>query len=73
MLRVLYVGTLGSVQPHPPKDRVFDKQQGSKKLRGYSAGRERIVSSGKLCVCTASYILCVCWNTQCGLVNGVIM
>ncbi|XP_010780762.1 protein CFAP20DC isoform X3 [Notothenia coriiceps] len=31
--------TLGSLQPHPPKDRVFDKQ-GSKKLRVYSAGRE---------------------------------
>ncbi|XP_033940073.1 protein CFAP20DC isoform X1 [Pseudochaenichthys georgianus] len=30
--------TLGSLQPHPPKDRVFDKQ-GSKKLRVSSAGR----------------------------------
>ncbi|XP_068567805.1 protein CFAP20DC [Cebidichthys violaceus] len=33
-------GTLGTIQPHPPKDK-----QGSKKLRLYSAGRERLVSS----------------------------
>ncbi|XP_010780761.1 protein CFAP20DC isoform X2 [Notothenia coriiceps] len=37
--QILLQGTLGSLQPHPPKDRVFDKQ-GSKKLRVYSAGRE---------------------------------
>ncbi|KAK5872549.1 hypothetical protein PBY51_013236 [Eleginops maclovinus] len=40
-------GTLGSLQPHPPKDRVFDKQ-GSKQLRVYSAGRERLASSDAL-------------------------
>eukprot|EP00064_Thunnus_orientalis_P008922 superscaffoldBa00001096_g8945 len=36
-------GTPGSLQPHPPKERVFGKQ-GSKKLRVYSAGRERLAS-----------------------------
>ncbi|XP_033940075.1 protein CFAP20DC isoform X3 [Pseudochaenichthys georgianus] len=36
--QILLQGTLGSLQPHPPKDRVFDKQ-GSKKLRVSSAGR----------------------------------
>ncbi|XP_031709711.1 uncharacterized protein C3orf67 homolog [Anarrhichthys ocellatus] len=40
MLKVLHAGTLGTMQPHPPKDK-----QGSKKLRVYSAGRERLVSS----------------------------
>ncbi|XP_068451276.1 protein CFAP20DC isoform X2 [Clinocottus analis] len=35
---------LGTIQPHPPKDTVFDKQR-LKKLRVYSAGRERLVSS----------------------------
>ncbi|XP_044030317.1 uncharacterized protein C3orf67 homolog isoform X2 [Siniperca chuatsi] len=44
LLEVLNVGTPGSLQPHPPKDRVFDKQ-GSKKLHVYSAGREMIASS----------------------------
>ncbi|XP_054473499.1 uncharacterized protein C3orf67 homolog [Anoplopoma fimbria] len=39
---LLIEGTLGTIQPHPPK--VFDKQ-GSKKLRVYSSGRERQVSS----------------------------
>ncbi|XP_033995219.1 uncharacterized protein C3orf67 homolog [Trematomus bernacchii] len=42
--QILLQGTLGSLQPHPPNDRVFDKQ-GSKKLRVYSAGRERLASS----------------------------
>ncbi|XP_033940074.1 protein CFAP20DC isoform X2 [Pseudochaenichthys georgianus] len=37
--QILLQGTLGSLQPHPPKDRVFDKQ-GSKKLRVSSAGRD---------------------------------
>ncbi|XP_049894174.1 uncharacterized protein C3orf67 homolog isoform X1 [Epinephelus moara] len=37
-------GTPGSLQPHPPKDRVLDKL-GSKKLRVCSAGRERLASS----------------------------
>ncbi|KAF7664308.1 hypothetical protein LDENG_00180650 [Lucifuga dentata] len=37
-------GTPGDLQPHPPKERVLDKQ-GSKKLRGYSTGRERAISS----------------------------
>ncbi|XP_034388150.1 uncharacterized protein C3orf67 homolog isoform X2 [Cyclopterus lumpus] len=41
---ILIEGTLGTIQPHPPRDRVFDKQ-GYKKLRVYSAGRERLVSS----------------------------
>ncbi|XP_038552902.1 uncharacterized protein C3orf67 homolog isoform X2 [Micropterus salmoides] len=41
---VVLEGTPGSLQPHPPKDRVFDKQ-GSKKLQVYSAGRERLASS----------------------------
>lgn len=49
MLKVMNVGTPGSLQPHPPKDRVFDKQ-GSKKLQVYSAGRERLASSGKHCI-----------------------
>ncbi|XP_029287819.1 protein CFAP20DC isoform X2 [Cottoperca gobio] len=44
---MLYVATLGSLQPHPPEDRVFDKQ-GSKKLQVYSAGRERRASSASL-------------------------
>ncbi|KAL7407033.1 hypothetical protein ABVT39_001855 [Epinephelus coioides] len=38
-------GTPGSLQPHPPKDRVLDKL-GSKKLRVCGAGRERLASSG---------------------------
>ncbi|XP_037643270.1 uncharacterized protein C3orf67 homolog isoform X1 [Sebastes umbrosus] len=37
---ILLEGTLCSLQPHPPKDK-----QGSKKLRVYSAGRERLASS----------------------------
>ncbi|KAL7407031.1 hypothetical protein ABVT39_001855 [Epinephelus coioides] len=37
-------GTPGSLQPHPPKDRVLDKL-GSKKLRVCGAGRERLASS----------------------------
>ncbi|XP_051271717.1 uncharacterized protein C3orf67 homolog isoform X1 [Dicentrarchus labrax] len=41
---ILLEGTSGSVQPHPPKDRVFDKL-GSQKLRVFSAGRERLASS----------------------------
>lgn len=49
MFKVLFVGTPGSLLPHPPKDRMFGKQ-GSKKLRVYGAGRERLASSGKLCV-----------------------
>lgn len=48
MFKLLYVGTPGSLQPHPPEDRVFDKL-GSKKLRVCGAGRERLSSSGKLC------------------------
>ncbi|XP_070759257.1 protein CFAP20DC [Enoplosus armatus] len=44
LLEVLNVGTPGSLQPHPPKDRVLDKQ-GSQKPRVYSAGRERLASS----------------------------
>ncbi|XP_029990857.1 protein CFAP20DC [Sphaeramia orbicularis] len=36
-------GTSGILQPHPPKDRIFDKQ-GSKKLRVYSAGRQKPAS-----------------------------
>ncbi|XP_053171503.1 uncharacterized protein C3orf67 homolog [Scomber japonicus] len=36
-------GIPGSLQPHPPKERVFGKQ-GPKKLRVYSAGGERLVS-----------------------------
>ncbi|XP_070707199.1 protein CFAP20DC [Pempheris klunzingeri] len=44
---ILLEGAPGSLQPHPPKDRVFDKL-GSKKLRAFSAGRERLTSSGKL-------------------------
>ncbi|XP_062419763.1 uncharacterized protein C3orf67 homolog isoform X2 [Pungitius pungitius] len=42
----LHAGSLGSLQPHPPKDTVFDKQ-GSQKLKVSSTGRERLVSSGK--------------------------
>ncbi|XP_042262080.1 uncharacterized protein C3orf67 homolog isoform X1 [Thunnus maccoyii] len=38
-----FEGTPGSLQSHPPKERVFGKQ-GSKKLRFYSAGRERLAS-----------------------------
>ncbi|XP_039652329.1 uncharacterized protein C3orf67 homolog isoform X2 [Perca fluviatilis] len=38
---ILLEGTPCSLQPHPPKDRVFDKP-GSKKPRVYSAGRERL-------------------------------
>ncbi|XP_026163039.1 protein CFAP20DC isoform X2 [Mastacembelus armatus] len=37
-------GTSGILQPHPPKDRMFDKQ-GSKKLRALSAIRETLASS----------------------------
>lgn len=43
MLKVLHAGTLGTIQPHPPRDK-----QGYKKLRVYGAGRERPVSSGKI-------------------------
>lgn len=43
MLKVLYVGTPGRLQPHPPTDK-----QGSKKPQVLSAGRERLASSGKL-------------------------
>ncbi|XP_026202862.1 uncharacterized protein C3orf67 homolog isoform X3 [Anabas testudineus] len=42
----LYIGTPGSLQPHPPKDRVFDKQ-GLKKQWVLSAGNERLASSDK--------------------------
>ncbi|XP_032370199.1 protein CFAP20DC isoform X2 [Etheostoma spectabile] len=41
---ILLEGTPCGLQPHPPKDRVFDKP-GSKKLRVYSAGGERVASS----------------------------
>ncbi|XP_041817858.1 uncharacterized protein C3orf67 homolog isoform X2 [Chelmon rostratus] len=44
---IVLKGTPGSLQPHPPEDRVFDKL-GSKKLRVCGAGRERLSSSGKL-------------------------
>ncbi len=57
MFKVLFVGTPGILQPHPPKDRVFDKL-GSKKLRVYGAGRERQASSGKLCALHPIF----CWN-----------
>ncbi|KAL6112038.1 cfap20dc [Pungitius sinensis] len=40
----LHAGSHGSLQPHPPKDTVFDKQ-GSQKLKVPSTGRERLVSS----------------------------
>ncbi|KAM8915769.1 protein CFAP20DC isoform 2-T2 [Spinachia spinachia] len=40
----LHAGSLGSLQPHPPKDTVFDKQR-SEKLRVCSTGRQRLVSS----------------------------
>ncbi|KAM8756571.1 protein CFAP20DC [Acanthopagrus schlegelii] len=40
---ILFEGTPGSLQPHPPKDRVFDKL-GWKKLRVYGAGRERLAA-----------------------------
>ncbi|XP_042362514.1 uncharacterized protein C3orf67 homolog [Plectropomus leopardus] len=41
---ILLEGTLGSLQPHPPNDRVLDKL-GSKKLRVYSARREKLALS----------------------------
>ncbi|KAM7402210.1 hypothetical protein PAMP_017473 [Pampus punctatissimus] len=41
---LLHEGTPGRLWPHPPKERVFDKL-GSKKLRVYSAGIERLASS----------------------------
>lgn len=54
MLQVLYVGTPGKLQPHPPADK-----QGSRKPRVRSAGRERLESSGKLhiivCASTGMY------------------
>ncbi|XP_034550105.1 uncharacterized protein C3orf67 homolog isoform X2 [Notolabrus celidotus] len=44
---VLNAGTPGSLQPHPPKDKVFDKV-GSKKLRVCSAGKEKPALSAPL-------------------------
>lgn len=47
-LKVLYVGTPGTLQqPHLAEDSLFDKLR-SKKLRVYGATRERLASSGKL-------------------------
>uniref|UniRef100_UPI0037E811FC protein CFAP20DC n=1 Tax=Semicossyphus pulcher TaxID=241346 RepID=UPI0037E811FC len=40
----LLEGTPGSLLPHPPKDKVFDKV-GSKKVRVFSAGKERPASA----------------------------
>ncbi|XP_041639856.1 uncharacterized protein C3orf67 homolog [Cheilinus undulatus] len=37
---IMLEGTPGSLQPHPPKDKVFDRL-GRKKLRVYSAEREK--------------------------------
>ena len=51
MLKVLYVGTPGRLQPHPPTDK-----QGSKKLRVLIAGRERLASTGKMCA--LQFIFC---------------
>lgn len=65
----MYVGTPGTLQPHPPKDRVFDKP-GSKKLRFYCARRERQASSGKLCA--LRLILCACGTVGFGLVYCMI-
>ncbi|KAM7006185.1 protein CFAP20DC [Tautogolabrus adspersus] len=41
---MLHAGTLGCLQPHPPKDKVFDKL-GSRKLRVYGAGIEKPATS----------------------------
>lgn len=58
-----YVGTPGSIQPHPLKDR--DKP-GCKKLRFDRAGRERQASLGKLCALRLR--LCAYGNIGLGLV-----
>ncbi|XP_060897683.1 uncharacterized protein C3orf67 homolog [Labrus mixtus] len=42
--QILLEGTPGSLQPHPPNDKVFDKL-GSKKLRVYSTGKEKPATS----------------------------
>ncbi|XP_076607536.1 protein CFAP20DC isoform X1 [Chaetodon auriga] len=41
---IVLKGTPGSLRPHPPKDRVFENL-GSKNLRVYGAGRERLAPS----------------------------
>lgn len=57
---MLHIGTPGSLQPHPPKDRVFDKV-GSKAQQFFCARRERHAISGLLCA-LASYFVCM-WDS----------
>lgn len=56
LFKVRCVGTAGILQPHPPNNRIRDKES-SQKLRVYSPGQQKVTSPGTVLI--AYFILCV--------------